>query len=145
MAVFERQQSLFAYVNSFMKLVSKFWSFYLFFVSFTSCTPIPFISPSHNTHPPPLQHSLQQKKKISVEVVMCLTVSRSTHLFLHFFVCKYSSWVLSDTMYLGFCYTINPGTLLGLPLRYPVVASRVSSIMWPRTGGRHSLPSECCC
>lgn len=59
----------------FIDLFLKF--FYWFFVSFKSRAQIPLISPSPCTHPPPLQLSLQQRKKSFVEVVVCHSVSYS--------------------------------------------------------------------
>jgi hypothetical protein len=77
-------------------------TFYWFFVSFTSCTPAPFISLSPHVHPLPLQpcpqikhiHTYIQQQSIEthliVEAVVCHSVSHSLSLCPHIFTCKYS-------------------------------------------------------
>jgi hypothetical protein len=63
------------------EFLSFYLTFYWFFVEFTSCTPIPLISPSLHTYPPPLKPPLdlptspkQKKINLIVEAVACHNV-----------------------------------------------------------------------
>lgn len=91
-----------------------FNSFYLFFVSSTSCILVAFISPFLCIHPLPLPPLLQnkikferkkkkKKRKISIQKLQCDP-------FVHMSTCKYS---LVQFKVSGFCCT---GTSLGQPI-----------------------------
>ena len=72
----------------FFGFIIFFKTFYRFFVSFTSCTPIPLICPSPCMCPPPLQPAHQQRKPIlAVEAAVCHGVCPSTPFCLFFLVC----------------------------------------------------------
>jgi hypothetical protein len=82
-------------------------------VNFTSCTPIPLISPSLRIYPHPCNPP--KEKNLLVEAVVCHSVSHS-HPFVHTSLLENvhcnGSLVCFEAS--GFCYTINTGSSPGL-------------------------------
>jgi hypothetical protein len=107
----------------FFGFIIFFKTFYRFFVSFTSCTPIPLICPSPCMCPPPLQPAHQQRKPIlAVEAAVCHGVCPSTPFCLFFLVCTGSlQWVIGLVQVLWHLLFSQYWILTGSPLVYPVV------------------------
>jgi hypothetical protein len=54
------------------------FTFFIYYFQFCCCAPIPLISPSPHTCPPPLQSPPNKERKtLNVEAVVCHSVSHS--------------------------------------------------------------------